>query len=751
VSSATEEQPRILILEDDQALRDTLAKMLGKRGYQVDTAGSGSDAVERAAHSPYDLIITDIRMEGMDGLEALEKVKQSQPDIASLVITGYSTEEDSIRAIRLGVGEYLKKPFRLPTLFESVGQLMAKRKKNQSSGSLPATLFVVLERLLTRSQGFSRTRSDYHDQLQQAEKVARRVGLDEQQAQWVRLATICKKLEESGWEWDAGLLPARLLSVLEAVDQHWPDIPLESRIVAAVLKIHADTQHYDPEILSALHQTHEAPVHSTRQQAGLLAVAEALARKGQFQAAKSALQNILDSGKTNRRVVESLLKLSTLCQREGNNEDGIEYAQRAIKEATRLGPRFEGQLHQRAAALWRSSNPSVAEPWFTRALSLAERVHDPVLAALVNLSTTDESDKRWSALNLLLQPANAPELAEALPWLLPQLLGSDDPQVEPVLDSWVVDYAPLLEQLLQSRKLDEVQCIRALQAIGRSGTPESASLVELFLTRAEAKVKSIAEEVLLQVRARGAGTISLRICSFGKFQVFRGLEESVGWKTQKVRYLLAYLVGLDGGTVSDDRLIEQFWPDADQPKGRKSLNTALSFLRAHLKKSLQVEELIERDPSGIRLNPKSPLWSDLSEFRRLAALAAKSYKNKEPDLESNLRRMADLYRGPYLDGCYMDWALEQRGQLERFAREATLRLTQQYAATKQWEEAAEAALRALDIDPCQEQAAILLVRSYKTLGRREEAIRFARDFRQTLEEELGIAPDEEFEEELKLE
>ena len=120
---------RILVLEDDDKLRLTLSQVLQGEGYHVDEAANGSDAIALAAAGGYDLVIADIRMEGVDGLEALARMKERHPEMRSLVMTGYSTEEDSIRAIRLGVGDYLRKPFRFEELMDSVQRLLALRQK----------------------------------------------------------------------------------------------------------------------------------------------------------------------------------------------------------------------------------------------------------------------------------------------------------------------------------------------------------------------------------------------------------------------------------------------------------------------------------------------------------------------------------------------------------------------------------------------------------------------------------------------
>ncbi len=118
---------RILILEDNPQMAETLALTLEDEGYQVSTATTAVEAVSLAAQLAFDLVISDIRMEGMDGLEALQRMKAESPDVSTMVITGYSSEADSLRALQLGVGDYLKKPFTMQELTERVRRLLGER------------------------------------------------------------------------------------------------------------------------------------------------------------------------------------------------------------------------------------------------------------------------------------------------------------------------------------------------------------------------------------------------------------------------------------------------------------------------------------------------------------------------------------------------------------------------------------------------------------------------------------------------
>ncbi len=105
---------RILIVDDEQAVRDLLVKTLATADYVVEAVPDGPSAIERLQTSQYDLLITDLKMPGMDGLSVVREARRKSADIAVVVITGYSTEASAIEAINLGVSGYLTKPFRLP-------------------------------------------------------------------------------------------------------------------------------------------------------------------------------------------------------------------------------------------------------------------------------------------------------------------------------------------------------------------------------------------------------------------------------------------------------------------------------------------------------------------------------------------------------------------------------------------------------------------------------------------------------------
>ena len=113
--NATQDIPpgKVLVVDDEEGMREALAAILEGVGHQVETAPDGVVALERLTEDAnFDLVIADLKMPGMDGLELLRKVRQTYPDIDLLAMTAYDSWESAVEAMRLGAYNYLRKPFR---------------------------------------------------------------------------------------------------------------------------------------------------------------------------------------------------------------------------------------------------------------------------------------------------------------------------------------------------------------------------------------------------------------------------------------------------------------------------------------------------------------------------------------------------------------------------------------------------------------------------------------------------------------
>ncbi len=134
-------KPQILIIDDDEVVGRSFDRVLTRQGYDVSTALSGEEALEKIDIKAYDLVFTDIKMPGMDGLEVAERIMERCPWTPVVVITGYGTEENESRARVLGTSGFVHKPL-TPEIIESV-TLKALLGKEKSEESEPETAIVA--------------------------------------------------------------------------------------------------------------------------------------------------------------------------------------------------------------------------------------------------------------------------------------------------------------------------------------------------------------------------------------------------------------------------------------------------------------------------------------------------------------------------------------------------------------------------------------------------------------------------------
>lgn len=132
------EKQRILIVDDDPVIGLSCKKILGVEGFTVFTVEDGESAIKKVSDERFDLVITDVRMPGMSGLEVLRESKIIQPSAEVVVISGYPALEDAQESMRLGAFEYLEKPFTpdfilntAKKVFDKKGWILRKAYINQ--------------------------------------------------------------------------------------------------------------------------------------------------------------------------------------------------------------------------------------------------------------------------------------------------------------------------------------------------------------------------------------------------------------------------------------------------------------------------------------------------------------------------------------------------------------------------------------------------------------------------------------------
>jgi len=121
------DKKRILVIEDDEEMRALLRDMIEEEGYKTDSVINGSEAFRKLAKESFDLIITDVRMPGLTGLDILPGIKKLQPDAPIIVITAFGSEEVQRKALERGANAYLEKPIHFRELRTLIHDMFSQK------------------------------------------------------------------------------------------------------------------------------------------------------------------------------------------------------------------------------------------------------------------------------------------------------------------------------------------------------------------------------------------------------------------------------------------------------------------------------------------------------------------------------------------------------------------------------------------------------------------------------------------------
>src|SRR5205809_4426434 len=135
-----EQTRHLLLVEDESALRAAVAEQLTDRGYVVKQAASGEAAVAQLADFAFDVIITDLRLPGVDGSAVVEAAVERYPHIIAIVVTGYGTVKDAVEAIKRGAWDFVSKPFQLDELLHVLDSAIEQRRLKSENAYLRAQL-----------------------------------------------------------------------------------------------------------------------------------------------------------------------------------------------------------------------------------------------------------------------------------------------------------------------------------------------------------------------------------------------------------------------------------------------------------------------------------------------------------------------------------------------------------------------------------------------------------------------------------
>ncbi|MDH4135812.1 MAG: response regulator transcription factor [Anaerolineae bacterium] len=131
---------RVLVVDDEQPVRVTLKEVLSREDYEVLTASSGQEALQVMGDMAVDLVMVDLKMEGMDGLTLMREIKQRWPTTVLIILTGYATLESALKALRHGAHDYLLKPSGPEDIKRSVREGLEKRRREARKKDLLAQI-----------------------------------------------------------------------------------------------------------------------------------------------------------------------------------------------------------------------------------------------------------------------------------------------------------------------------------------------------------------------------------------------------------------------------------------------------------------------------------------------------------------------------------------------------------------------------------------------------------------------------------
>lgn len=784
---------RILILEDDKYLLKLLGEVLEEEGFQVDTCSKSEQAITLARQNSYDLMVADIRMEGLDGLAALSHVQSYQPDVGSLVVSGYADDAQSERARRLGLGGLLKKPFELDDFLRKVHDILRDRTEQLNAHESFETLLTSygwstqqIARMLTVCGG--QPLYDFQNLIERAGFLATEFGFLGADLEKIRSAALF-----AAWK-DWGKLcpvappvdaPPYFQNWLGSLGEWWngtgpqglagDKIPLQTRIIVAVLAAsRASTDErsvverwpgrFDPTVMEsmdgrevAVDDQDDAPIEKTgtSDSDALLSLGKTLLRAGDLPHAREALQEVVSRGAATREGIEAMLSLAQLHQRSGFREEAKNVARRVPELAEGFGPALSGRALKEAGRLLLELGEgeqagaylgSAGERF--RSLGLAAHAAECHILSrsIQNKGFGDSADVE--ALEVLSQPSHRQNLLGVLDRLLTLLLSGilHRPELGRPLTRLLVAFPSSSTKALE--RASEKEQAAALELIGGSAAVTHQAMLTAFLESSFPSVRVQAQK-LMSVSSTEASTPLVTVTSLGPLQVFVGdhpFPDRV-WKTSKVRFLFARLAESYPKTVDEDILLEEFWPKNPE-KGRSSLYNATSTIRLAFKKAgVKVEEYVVRGPSGLGLSRDLGLEHDLAHFRAAFQEGREHHKRGQSDEAlRSWRRVVDIGEEPYLPGCYMNWALIVREEVEAKTLEACTSIFIQALSFQRYPEVVEYAQRAIRIDPCHQTAYTHLLEALLALGRPEEVIRQYETLKDALYRDLDLEPSIEIEE-----
>jgi DNA-binding NtrC family response regulator len=172
------EKKKVLVIDDEQIVLDSVSQILIDDNYEVDVSLSGREGLDWAIERPYDIILTDIRMPDIGGMRVLRDIKRVKSSLPVVIITGYATTKSAVQAMKLGAAEYIEKPFEPEQLLDAVARALGISPEVEEQGLIhKEEMAKVLERAESDDEFFAKLLENGADALDEydltkAEKLA---------------------------------------------------------------------------------------------------------------------------------------------------------------------------------------------------------------------------------------------------------------------------------------------------------------------------------------------------------------------------------------------------------------------------------------------------------------------------------------------------------------------------------------------------------------------------------------------------
>ena len=132
----------VLVVDDDAGIRKTLSKILEKEGYLVETVENGQQAIKASNKRFFNVALIDIRLPDMEGTKLLERLKEHEPEMVKIIITGYASLQNAIEAVNKGADGYVLKPFDATELLAMIEKHLEKQRESMKYGEKKVTEFI---------------------------------------------------------------------------------------------------------------------------------------------------------------------------------------------------------------------------------------------------------------------------------------------------------------------------------------------------------------------------------------------------------------------------------------------------------------------------------------------------------------------------------------------------------------------------------------------------------------------------------